>query len=222
MALAESRNHHEAESAMAKAHEFIAKYNVDLLSHETRRDFVIVFVGTPALRHPRETYHLARLLEEFYFVQGLWVPAYVIEKNKMGRVLEISGTIQNIKIADYIFDFVRNFIQTEWNKYNAEKGLNRYRKTDFAVGIIEGFRSKVASQIKTNEKILEDFSLIRIKDPMLTKYVADRYPHTKSFTRNASSQDDRILNDGMGVGKKLVISKGVTSKKRSKLLLPER
>jgi len=222
MALAESRNHHEAESAMAKAHEFIAKYNVDLLAHETERDFVSVFVGTPALRHPREAYHLARLLEDFYFVQGLWVSAYVIEKSKMGRVLEISGTIQNIKIADYIFDFVRNFIQTEWDKYNAGKGFNRYRKTGFAVGIIEGFRSKLTSQIKTNKKVREDFPLIRIEDPMLTKYVAYRYPRTKSFTRNASSQDDGILNDGMGVGRKLIISKGITSKKRSKLLLPER
>ena len=222
MALAESRNRHEAESAMIKAHELISKYNVDLLSHKTERGFVSVFAGTPALRHPREAYHLARLLEDFYFVQGLWVPAYVIEKNKMGRVLEISGTVQNIKIADYIFDFVRNFIQTEWDKYNKGKGLNRYRKTDFAVGIIEGFRSKLTSQIKTNKKNRNGFSLIRVEDPMLTKYVAYRYPHTKSFSRNASSQDDRILNDGMGVGKKLVISKGITSKKKSKLLLPEK
>ena len=54
LALAESQNHHEAEAAMAKAHEFIEKYNLDLLDRDENRDFASVFVGKPALRHPRE------------------------------------------------------------------------------------------------------------------------------------------------------------------------
>ena len=106
MALAQSQNQHEAEAAMAKAHQLIGKYNVDLLTHEENRDFVSVFVGKPALRHFREEYALARLLTDFYFVFGIWMPAYVVDKGKMGSVLEISGTVQNTKIAHYVYDFV--------------------------------------------------------------------------------------------------------------------
>jgi hypothetical protein len=222
MALAESRNRHEAELAMAKAHELIAKYNLELLSHSEDRDFVSVFVGEPALRRFREDYHLARLLQDFYFVYGLWVPAYVLEKGKMGRVLEISGTIQNTKIACYIYDFVRHYVHCRWKTYNEDKGLNRYRKTDFAVGIIEGFRSKLKQQSEGKKRALDERGLVKLEDPLLLEYAAYRYPHTTSFRRGVSSQDDDILKDGMKVGRSMVISKGITEKATSKRLLIEK
>jgi hypothetical protein len=222
MALAESQNLHEAEAAMAKAHELIAKYNIRLLADDENRDFISVFVGTPALRHPREDYNLARLVQDFYFVQGIWVSAYVIEKGKMGRVLEISGTIQNIKIACYVHDFVRHFIDSKWDEYNKEKRLNRYRKTDFAVGIIEGFRAKLKSKQDKKKKTDNRLAIIKIEDPLLKEYVAYKYPQTTSFRRKVSSQDERVLKDGMRVGKTLVIAKGITEKGNSNRLLPEK
>jgi len=220
MALAQSRNRHEAEAAMAKAHELIAKYNIDLLEHNEKRNFISVFVGKLALRHPREVYHLARLLIDFYFIEGIWVPAYVLDKSKMGRVLEITGTMQNIKIASYIHDFVGYYINSQWNTYNHKKGLNRYRKTDFAVGIIEGFRSKLDSQKNKKKKFESESALIKLEDPLLKQYIAYKYPRTTSFSRKVSSEDENIVKDGMKIGKKLVISKGITEKRKSNRLLP--
>jgi hypothetical protein len=220
MALAESQNHYEAEAAMAKAHKLIAIYNIDLLDHDRKRHFTSVFIGTPALRHPREKYHLAHLILDFYFVKGIWVPAFVVDKGKMGRVLEISGTLQNVNIAIYIHDFILRFIDSKWVEYNQDKGLNRFRKTDFAVGIIEGFRSKLETEIDGKKIFNDKFSLIKIEDPLLKKYISYKYPNTVSFIRNASSQDENILKEGMRVGKKLVIYKGITDKKNSKRLLP--
>jgi hypothetical protein len=220
MALAESQNHYEAEAAMAKAHKLIAIYNIDLLDHDRKRHFTSVFIGTPALRHPREKYHLAHLILDFYFVKGIWVPAFVVEKGKMGRVLEISGTLQNVNIAIYIHDFILRFIDSKWAEYNQDKGLNRFRKTDFAVGIIAGFRSKLETEIDGKKIFNDKFALIKIEDPLLKKYISYKYPNTVSFIRNASSQDDNILKEGMRVGKKLVIYKGITDKRDSKRLLP--
>ena len=85
-------------------------------------------------------------------MQGIWVSAYVRQRGKMGRVLEISGTIPNIKMASYVHDFVRHFIHSQWAAYNRDRRLNRHRQTDFAVGIIEGFRSKLEGQKKEKEK----------------------------------------------------------------------
>ncbi|MCK4486798.1 MAG: DUF2786 domain-containing protein [Desulfobacterales bacterium] len=221
MALAQSQNQHEAEAAMAKAHELIAKYNVNVLAHEENRNFVSVFVGKPALRHFREEYALARLLTDFYFVYGIWMPAYVVDKGKMGSVLEISGTVQNVKIAHYVHDFVQQFITSQWEEYNKDKGLNRYRKTDFAVGIIDGFRSKLESQREKKKKIRHKRALIKIEDSLLKEYVGHKYPRVRNFTRKASTQDRKVLDDGMNTGKKLVISKGITEKGKSKTLLIE-
>ena len=217
LALAESRNQHEAEAALAKARELIAGYNIDLLAHDRNRGFVSVFVGRPALRHPREEYHLACLLQDYYFVHGIWVSAYVLNKGKMGRVLELNGTIQNVESAGYVYDFIKHFIDSQWDGYNKNKKLNRFRKTDFAVGIIEGFRSKLEIQKEENKK--EDkLGLMKLADPLLKRFTVYRYPHTVSIRKKAASLDEVVLNDGMSIGRNLVIAKGITEKGRRKLL----
>src|SRR5210317_882755 len=216
LALAESKNRFEAEAAMIKAHELIARHNIELNHHEGKRQFLSIFLGSPALRHPREDYHLANLLQDYYFVSGIWVPTYVIEKQKMGRVLEISGTAQNLKIADYVHDFIVQFIDTQWRKYNHEKGLNRYRKSDFSVGIIEGFRNKLELSVVKKKTKKETFALIQKGDPQLQKYFTLKYPHTTSVKKTVSQQDIRVLNDGKKLGKKLVITKGISERKTAK------
>ena len=137
MALAESNNPNEAQAAMLKAHELIARHNVDLIAQDLDQDYHSIFLGAPRLRHFREAYHLAHLLQDFYFIQGMWIQAWVLKKGRMGRVLEISGTRKNVQIADYIHAAICRYIDDAWANYRRNKGLNRYRKTDFAVGIIE-------------------------------------------------------------------------------------
>jgi hypothetical protein len=217
MALAKSKNQHEAEAAMAKAHELIKKYNVDLTAKDEKRDFVSFFVGKPALRHFREDYALSSLLQDFYFVYGIWVPAYVIDKGKMGRVLEISGTAQNIKIACYVNDFVKRFIDFQWEKYTKNKRLNRYQKTDFAVGIIEGFRSKLELQAPKRTK--KKMALIQLQDSHLREYVNYKYPRTAAMKLGALRNDRTVLTDGIGIGKKMIISKGIEAKGKDKMAL---
>ena len=219
MALAQSQNLHEAEAAMAKAHELISKYNVDLLARDNNRHFISVFVGSPALRHFREDYYLSNLLQEYYFVCGIWVAAYVMKKGKMGRVLEISGTVQNIRIASYIHDFIKRFIDSQWDNYNKRKNFNRYRKTDFAVGVIEGFRSKLALQAEKKKGIKNTRYLMKIQDPLLQKLFKYRYPHTSSIRGRSLNNDKSILKDGINIGKDLVIHKGISKRGKGRKLL---
>jgi hypothetical protein len=209
LALAESSNRHEAEAAMAKAHELISKYNLDLLRAEKQKEFISLLVGRRALRHFLEDYALAGLLQDFYFVRGVWVPGYVPEKRKMGRVLEISGTIPNVRIADYVHGYVQRFIAWEWKKYNSDGALNRYRLTDFAQGIIEGFRSKLTAEEQEGRKERTSCTLIKKEDPLLKEYLAYRYPHMATIKTGRGNQDPGVRRDGKRIGKDLVISKGV-------------
>ena len=212
LALAESKNRHEADLAMTKAHELITKYNINLLSDHENRHFVSVFLGKPALRHFREDYGLAGLLQDFYFVFGLWVSTYVMEKEKMGRVLEITGTGQNVQMAAYVYDFVRQFINSRWLEYNRKRGLNRYRKTDFAVGVIEGFRSKIEEKNRKKSNPSSCRCLVKVEDPLLVAYTDHKYPHTRSFRPKVSTQDRAVVKDGRRLGQRLVISKGITER----------
>lgn len=212
MALAKSPNQHEAESAMTKAHALIAKYNVDLLAQAQERNFVSLFLDKPALRHFRESYHLSSLLQDYYFVHTIWAPAYVLEKGKMGRVLEISGTPENISIASYVHDYVKRFIDVQWVSYNRRGGFDRYRKTDFAVGIVEGFRAKLESKRPVDSSASSSRHLMKVQDPMLVAYAAYKYPYTRGIGKRVATQDAGILNNGIQRGKELVISKGITHK----------
>ena len=74
MALSESKNEHEAQAAMVKAHELVEKYNLSLKTRAVTDDFISVFVGKPALRHPREEYHLASLIQHHYYVSSIIYP----------------------------------------------------------------------------------------------------------------------------------------------------
>ncbi len=221
MSLAGSGNRNEAESAMTKAHELMHKYNLRLMEQTNRRNFISMFIGSPALRHHREEYHLANLLQRYYFVQGLWVSAYVLGKNKMGRVFEISGTPENVKIAAYVYDFVTSTIEIHWRQYNSDGRLNRYRKTDFAVGLVEGLCHKLSKLQLTPSPGEETTSLVSLQDPLLDVYVSHRYPRTKTFQRTTINQDDGIHKQGYTVGKDLVINKGIEVKKNSIKLLSE-
>lgn len=219
LALAQSQNPHEAEAAMLKAHELLAKYHVDLLLLETKRDYVSCLISKPALRHTREKYLLASLLQDYYFVQGIWVPAYVVDRGKMGRALEVSGSAQDVDMAAYVYSFVLNFINRQWVVYRRGAARPR-RKIDFAVGVVVGFREKLDAQKERLKTTASTYALIEREDPDLTQYMATKYPRTCSVSHKSFLQDPAVLSDGMDIGRKLVISKGITEATAGGRLLP--
>jgi hypothetical protein len=192
----------------------LVKYNVQPLEGE-RSSFETQSLGQPALRHPAEEYALAHLLQEFYFVQGIWVSAFVLEKKKMGRVLEITGTLPNLQAASYVHDFVSRFIRSRWREYNAGKNLNRRRQTDFALGVIEGFRAKLRFGNGTQHPRA---ALVRLENPQLGQFMAYKYPRTVKISGGRIRQDRQVLEDGRKAGSTLVIAKGVEAGTRNRKL----
>jgi hypothetical protein len=76
------------------------------------------------------------------------------------------------------------------------------------VGIIEGFRGTLE---KVSEPCTETRLLpARMEDPALQRYIAHRYPHVRSFSRQGPGHDARVLADGTEKGRKLVIAKGIS------------
>jgi hypothetical protein len=224
MALSDSPNVHEAEAAMVKAHALIAKYNLDLARQEARQTYFSVYLGQPALRHFREVYALSGLLQDHYFIKGVWVPAYVVAKGKMGRVLEISGTRANVQIAAYVHDFVNTYIDAAWDRFRAGKRLTRHRKTDFATGLVEGFSAKLDAAATGGEKAAPEIrALVRHGDAGLRAYLAHRHPRL-SRVRRGGQVDLKVRAAGEAEGHRMVISKAISEKGGSESpgLLPGR
>jgi len=218
-ALAESPNSHEAEAAMVKAHQLIARHNINLLALRRERRFVSCLAGTAALRHTRDRYALANLIQDFYFVHGIWVPVYVLEKGKVGRALELSGTAENIEMAFYVHDYITHYIDGQWLMFNDGNGGGRRRKVDFALGVLDGFRRKLTPPGKGQSNQAAERAVVSLEDPQLGRYLKQRYPHIRSFRRQETGADPGAVAAGIAAGDSLVISKGIRETgKRGRLI----
>ena len=222
LALAQSRNANEAQAAMFKAHELMARHHIATLTTDPMRAFISIFLGAPALRHFKETYFLANLIQDFYFVQGIWVPAFMVDKGKMGRVLEISGTPANVAQAGYVFAFVNAYVERRWQEMKSSRRLTRYQKSDFAVGIVDGFRRQLNRQQALPEAMPDKRALIRQDDPRLSAYLKRRYPRTSSIQRGGGRQDTDIYGHGRQIGEQMILHRGIahTSRNAGKKLPP--
>jgi hypothetical protein len=217
MALARSNNPYEAEAAMAKAHELLRKHQLELEIDSEKQGFISALVGKPALRHSRDRYVLSNLLQDFYFVCGVWVPAYALDRGKMGTVLEITGRIPNIKTASYVHDFVMRFIEARWKDYASQRRLNRHRKTDFSVGIIEGFRKRLAGRTQSGKQRVGSSSLVAWKDSELDKQIAYRYPRLRRIRGRPVGRDEKVIQDGISIGRNLVVHKGIEERTNAEI-----
>lgn len=208
-ALAQSSNPHEAEAALAKARGLMEKHRIETLETPTSQDdYTTLFFGSPALRHPREAYALANLLTEHYFVRCIWAMACVVEKGKMGRVLEVSGSRSHVLTAEYVHHFVLGAIDRGWGEMGKTGGAprGRHRKSDFALGLVEGFSQKLRE-----EKKMSRASLLPalVKDPVLDAYIERRYPRVITRSRRVTQADADLIRKGNEAGRRMTLHTGV-------------
>ncbi len=222
MALAESRNQNEAEAAMAKARLLIKKYNVQLIQTDAKRGYKSIFLGFPRLRHSSDEYYLANLIIDYYFVKGVWVSAFVLDKGKMGRVLEISGTDKNLMIAEYVYMFIKLYCNRKWDEYKVGTLYNHYHRIDFSTGIIKGFRQKLEDQ-DNGRSAVEGWEMVVVEDSRLRQFVDYKYPNLKTTLKYSGHRSPAVEADGIAIGRNLVISKGINESSRvAPFLLEER
>ncbi|GAB6097833.1 hypothetical protein JCM14469_40870 [Desulfatiferula olefinivorans] len=223
LALGQSKNAFEAQAALTKARALMDRFKVEIDAHSRGADVVSMFIGRPVLRHFREEYILSRLLIDHYSVYGIWIPSYVMEKGKMGTVLEISGRIRHVTTAAYAHDFIVNQIDMAWDAFRAGRPLTRSLKTDFACGLIQGFSASLEKdRAEARGKQPASAALIPIEqlDPGVAGYIAFRYPRTRNFRRKGGAVNENIRQQGRKIGESLVLAPGINAEK-SPRALPE-
>ena len=206
LALASSKNRHEAELALLRAREFARRHHVD--QQQGGEEFLSAFAGRPALRHTREEYQLAALVTRTWEAYGIWVPAWVVERGRMGTVLELSGTPAQVKLAGYVHAFVRRHIATEWARYERGRRLGARRRTDFGCGVIEGFRGTL-ERGGTRGRGSAGAIVRTGQDPLFSAYLGVRYPRRTTISRGGGRIDPGVHRDGVRAGERLVIRAGV-------------
>lgn len=212
LAMAHGGGSHEAELAMAKVHEHMAKYNVGLLAGGASPDFLSMTLGEPVVRFAAEEYAILNLLRDFYFVHTVIIPAYVIASERMGRVAEASGRVENLKMAGYVYDFLKRTVDEQWAAFDGRRRGARRRKTDFAVGLIRGFREKLERQepaCRHATGLTQALAVRAGRD--VERYLRSRYPYLRSISRRGRSVDAEAHAAGVEAGRRTVLSRPVES-----------
>lgn len=216
--LASSSNEHEAQAAMAAAQRLMLKYNLDVCSHESKRDYCFRHIGKPSGRVYEAPRILALILSEHFFVETIWVPVWRPLEGKRGSVIEVCGTRANVELAAYVYDFLTHTSERLWREHKRARSISGDRdRRAFLAGVMTGFRNKLASQKRTDR----EHGLVWRGDADLSAYLKQRHPRSH-WTRYASSQHQAAHVEGQRAGSTIVLHRGLSTEtqKRGRLLGP--
>jgi hypothetical protein len=207
LALAESPNEHEAQAAMSAAQRLMLKHNIEAAVSGSAASYCFRHLGQPTGRVSEHERRLAMILDEFFFVQVIWVPVWRVSEAKRGSVLEVCGSRDNVELAAYVYDFL---MYTSDALYRADRKRRRDRthqaRRKFLAGVMSGFHERLRSERQRSEAQ----GLVWVGDPELRGYFRRRHPHVR-WARHSVSTHGEAYARGQTAGRNIVLHRGVKS-----------
>jgi hypothetical protein len=205
LALAESPNLNEAQAAMTAARRLMLKYNVERASAPGAGRYTFRHFGVPTGRRSQAERVLAIILGEYFFVEVIWVPVWRAREGKRGNVLEVCGSLENLEIAGYVYDFLTQTAERLWRDHKKREGITRVTERQcYLYGVMSGFRDKLEKETALAKKE----GLVWVGDADLSRYYRARHPYTRT-THVSSSADAGAYQAGHAAGQKIVLHRGV-------------
>ena len=205
LALAESPNEHEAQAAMSAAQRLMLKHNIEAAVSGTTTSYCFRHLGKPSGRVSEHERRLAMLLDEFIFVQVIWVPVWRVTEAKRGSVLEVCGSRDNVELDAYVYDFL---VYTADALYRADRKRRGDRthgaRRKFLAGVMSGFHERLRGERKRSEAQ----GLVWVGDAELHGYFRRRHPHLR-WTRHSVSTGGDAYARGQTAGRNIVLHRGV-------------
>ena len=201
LALATSSNKHEAEQAMIKSQQLLLKHNIDS-KYMGANDEEKVVLKRLLKQKKKDTKMraIATILQTFFVTP-------VFRKTKNFTYLEISGSIVNIQIAEYVANVLQEKLDTLWAQTKKEHELKGIiAKNSFFLGLAKGYYDKINS-LKKSYQTDVSYPLMAI-EKKLTEETNMIYPRLLSSKSQGSycSESGKL---GEQAGRQLNINPGV-------------
>jgi hypothetical protein len=203
LAMAGSPNEHEAATAMRLANKYLLKYNLSLSEAKEKTSFGVRTLGRCTSRIQEYEHTLARILQDHFFVEAVWVFSYDSLADRPGRILEVSGTPENLEMAEYVHRYILNVAEPLWREHRRRVGGGS--RLQYLAGLIRGFEEKLESQ---KVQLREEHGLVWLGDPLLDQF--HRYMHPR-LRKMGSSGVHRGSGFAAGLrdGKEITLRRGV-------------
>ena len=229
LSLAQSANEHEALLAMEKVQELYSKYNIKRIQEGVQPEFFSLIINFKKKNAPSTYIHIASLLQGHYFVNVVFSEIYDPLCDESHKIIEILGTRHNVLMAEYVFYFLKERIDSLWTNYQKEKLVTGRYKLSYQKGLLVGFQSKLdkiqkekmkndlKSQIKVSETDIN--YLIKLENDKLNDFTKRMFPRLSKKDSSSNRVYTEHYDEGKNEGKKIILCKPVsTSRSQNKLL----
>ena len=214
LALAESPNPNEAAAALAAAQRLMAKHNIDLAARNAKAGYTVRFLGEPTGRVREPARLLGGILTQYFFVEGIWTSAYRPREGRRGSVFEISGTVSNVDLAEYVHGFVTGATERLWAAHKRAQGIRSDRdRIAFQSGVMTGFAEKLRAEQATQR----GEGLIVARDAGLSAFYRARHPRIRSVRYGGESRGETFAH-GRAEGRRLDVGRPLRPGDGPKLL----
>jgi len=214
LALSESNNEHEAQTAMLKAQELLLKHKLSLKKVKEFKTYSSV-----KEKKTKISFKKAKWKGELASLIGDNFGCYVFFKTRYSHTITFLGKEEDIVICnimlEYAIDCVTSTVKKLKYQYQKKGYSTRGIENDYAIGFISGLSKKFEEQKQTNQK----WGLI----PLIDKKVTEAYNKInfrKKVNVDISFQGyNEVLEQGYEDGKQFSISDKITEEKNTDIPL---
>lgn len=208
LALGQSSERNEAEAAMRRAQAILRAHNLKHFEAAKPATYHFRQLGPSRSRIDGLHRGVAHILSRHFFVEVIWIPAFVPGRSRMGSALEVSGTPDNLEVAAYVHDFLVHTGEHLWRRHRADTGASGHGRRRFQAGVMMGFDEKLEGGL--DEASVAERALVAAGDSALSAYLRRRHPRIVR-SRSGGLKNDELLRAGKAAGRSIVLRKGVTS-----------
>ena len=189
----------EKESAMRHAQRLMTIYNLEMTDLDSVESDYINDDTIDLLKSYRsETNWAGVIVQEHFFVK--------IVLNKTKNKIHVLGKPENVQVAKYIFEFLKQEFRRNWQNYKTEMNIQGTDgKTDYCKGLFLGLHAKL-----TEEKTatIQERGLVLRKDIKLDDFAENQFDKLKK-SKPRQNGNDKIKMDGYEDGRKINIKRGL-------------
>jgi len=218
LSLARSGNENEAFLAMQKANELIEKYNIDRIEEDRAAKAVYAIIHHKRKRIENYQRRICLILREHFFVDVVYSSLYDPADCQTYRTIELLGTIENVRIAEYVYYFLMNQMEILWRAHQQKLSAPASgNKRSYRLGVLKGFHEKLDRQAieRTRQYRPEPggsrtmSALILAQDRALSEFTKMRFPRLSTYRSAGASIDYGMFQAGINDGKQLNLHKGI-------------
>jgi hypothetical protein len=206
LALAQSSNRHEAEAAAAAAQRLMLRHNLELPEREERVDYAFRQLGRVTGRVTEWERRLGNILRDHFFVEIIWVSAYLPQESKRGRVMEAIGSHENLELAAYVYEFLARSAERLWAAHRQAQGIRKNAdRLAYYAGVMSGFAEKLDQQARAHRAD----GLVWVPHAKLSEYTRKRHPYLRTIKHQGHRRRDAFQH-GQRAGRDVVLHRGMT------------